>query len=298
MNNIYLHKKINEAVDKEFSYNELDNIKSFRERFNYCTKHLGAGIGQGSSRIVFQIDDEKVLKLAKNTGGLYQNKWEWNFYKNLNGIEILPEVYLCSDDYAYIVSDYVLPAKKKDFYKILGILWYNFEKDILMPVWHVIELDEMYKGYNKKYIGQKNYFEENWPDILNNKFLISINKYDDIIPVSEKAHKHIIKTILSPVVKYCTRIGEMNFLKNLMTYCKAEGVGWADLVGLSNWGISNKNKKLHLVLLDSGWTSETMGAIKKSLDNYNPDEINGVMTRDGEKEWEEIGRNENINDLL
>lgn len=298
MNNIYLHKKINEAIDKEFSYNELDNIKSFRERFNYCTKHLGHGIGQGSSRIVFQIDDEKVLKLAKNTGGLYQNKWEWNFYKNLNNLEILPEVYTCSDDYAYIVSDYVLPAKKKDFKKILGILWNDFEKKILMPVFHAIELDEMYKGNNKKYVSQKNYFENNWPDILNNKFLISIDKYDEIIPVSEKAHKQIIKTILSPVVKYCTHIGEMNFLKSLMTYCKAEGVAWSDLVGLNNWGISNKNGKLHLVLLDSGWTSETMDALRKSWDNYNPDEISGVMTRDGEKEWEEIKKDEDINDLL
>ena len=297
MNNIYLHKKINEAVDKEFSYNELDNIKSFRERFNYCTKHLGAGIGQGSSRIVFQIDDEKVLKLAKNTGGIYQNKWEWNFYKNLNDIEILPEVYTCSDNYTYIVTDYVLPVEEMDFKKILGVSWDDFLEDILKPVCKVISLENNYK-INKKYSGEKKYFTTKWPDILNNKFLVSIDKYDAIVPISEKAHKQIINIILSPVVNYCTYIGEIKFLKDLMTYCKSENVVVNDLGGFNNWGISNKNKKLHLVILDSGWTSETINALRDAWDIYNPDEINGVMTRDGEKEWEEIGRNENINDLL
>ena len=54
----------------------LDEIRSFRGRFKYCTEHLWNAIGKGSSRAVFQIDDEKILKLAINNKGIMQNTAE------------------------------------------------------------------------------------------------------------------------------------------------------------------------------------------------------------------------------
>ena len=59
-------KVLNEATDGRFSVDELNNIPYFRDREKYCEKHLGENIGRGSSRVVFQIDDNKVLKLAWN----------------------------------------------------------------------------------------------------------------------------------------------------------------------------------------------------------------------------------------
>ena len=59
-------KQINEAMNDTFSYEELGNIRTFSKRVAYCKQHLGNPIGNGSSRMVFQIDDEKVLKLAKS----------------------------------------------------------------------------------------------------------------------------------------------------------------------------------------------------------------------------------------
>ena len=57
---------VTEAAKDTFSLNELNAIKSFYGRSRYCWEHIGLPIGQGSSRDVYQLDDEKVLKLARN----------------------------------------------------------------------------------------------------------------------------------------------------------------------------------------------------------------------------------------
>ena len=54
----------------EFKQNflpEFRNIKSFNGKVKYAKERLGTPIGSGTGRIVFDIDGEKVLKLAKNT---------------------------------------------------------------------------------------------------------------------------------------------------------------------------------------------------------------------------------------
>ena len=59
-----IKKTILEAMDDSFSYDELSSLRYFTERGNYCKTHLGPSKGNGSSRIVFQVEDEKCLKLA------------------------------------------------------------------------------------------------------------------------------------------------------------------------------------------------------------------------------------------
>lgn len=59
----------------DFDIHQLDSMSSFRQRINYCTQYLEK-IGQGSSRIVFKLNDKTVLKLAKNQKGIEQNSFE------------------------------------------------------------------------------------------------------------------------------------------------------------------------------------------------------------------------------
>ena len=61
---------VTEAADDTFSLDDLDNIKSLYGRSRYCREHIGLPIGQGSSRDVYQLDDDKVLKLARNEKGV------------------------------------------------------------------------------------------------------------------------------------------------------------------------------------------------------------------------------------
>ena len=116
-----LKQRINEAADEQFSLKELTSIPNFNKRVQYCKQHLGMPIGNGSSRIVFQISDEKVLKLAKNTKGIEQNRAEDDYCINVS-----PTIFERDDKYTWLVSEYVLPAKKQDFKECLGISFEDF----------------------------------------------------------------------------------------------------------------------------------------------------------------------------
>lgn len=115
-------KKIFEAKKEGFRLDCLISAKSFAERVRYCKNMLGFPIGNGSSRMVFQIDDETCLKLAKNEKGIAQNKVEIGIASD-NFISYVPKVFNGSDEEngLWIITQYVLPAKSQDFKKILGI---------------------------------------------------------------------------------------------------------------------------------------------------------------------------------
>lgn len=110
---------LNEAQDDTFSFDDLNNIRSFAKRVEYCKMHLGNPIGRGSSRVVFQLDDEKVLKLAMNRKGVAQNNVEYDKYAET--YNVTPKLYNCANDETWIVTEYVLPAKRQDFMECLGI---------------------------------------------------------------------------------------------------------------------------------------------------------------------------------
>ena len=112
---------IKEAQDDEFSLDVLSGINSFRGRYNYCKLHIGNSIGKGSSRVVFQLSDQKVLKLAINQKGIAQNGQEGQKDYYLEQMGIVPEIYDSDDEGKWIVTEYVLPATAKDFKECLGI---------------------------------------------------------------------------------------------------------------------------------------------------------------------------------
>lgn len=121
-----IKKTILEAMDDSFSYDELSSLRYFTERVNYCKKHLGLPIGNGSSRMVFQIDDEKCLKLARNPKGIAQNEAEFDWYAQNYGI--LPHIYESADDKSWILVEYVIPAKAKDIKMCLGVDFNTFQR--------------------------------------------------------------------------------------------------------------------------------------------------------------------------
>ena len=73
-------KIINEmAYPFSFNMDEFKMLKTFAARIKYCQARLQR-ISSGSSRIVYKIDSEKVLKLAKNRKGIAQNEAEGGDY--------------------------------------------------------------------------------------------------------------------------------------------------------------------------------------------------------------------------
>lgn len=119
-------KKINEAQDNNFSFDELSNINSFKGKYDYCIQHIGQPCGKGSSRVVFQLSDEKILKLAFNKKGIAQNEAEDMTYN----YDTAPKIFECDNDYQWLVAEYVLPAKAQDFKICTGLAFKEFCKFI------------------------------------------------------------------------------------------------------------------------------------------------------------------------
>ena len=121
-------KKINEAADSSFDLKELSSIPTFKGRLNYCKEHLGPSIGRGSSRLVFQVDDEKCLKLAMNEKGIAQNEAECDWYKN--SMSIFPHIIDFDSHsnlmHSWLLVECVLPAKEQDFQYCLGLSFKEF----------------------------------------------------------------------------------------------------------------------------------------------------------------------------
>lgn len=64
-----------EEYPSEFDLAHFKALNNFSARARYCNEKLKR-ISSGSARIVYMIDDTKVLKLAKNKKGLAQNEIE------------------------------------------------------------------------------------------------------------------------------------------------------------------------------------------------------------------------------
>lgn len=68
-------QNIEEEYPSSWNLEEFKKLTSFKARIDYCRQHLGKP-HSGSSRLVFIVDNEKVLKLAKNSKGIAQNEVE------------------------------------------------------------------------------------------------------------------------------------------------------------------------------------------------------------------------------
>ena len=148
---IYLTEKIGritEAADNMFNLNELNQIPTFSGRVKYCTEHLGKPIGRGSSRVVFQIDDNRVLKLAANAKGVAQNRVESEWYKQ--DYDFIPKNYNIGNDCTWIDCEFVLPAIKKDFKVCLGMSFEEFCANLRI-------VESQYRRYGYGGYSQKDY---------------------------------------------------------------------------------------------------------------------------------------------
>ena len=70
-----IHSDISEEYPESWNIEDFKKLTSFNARVKYCEEKLRR-ISSGSSRIVYKIDDQKVLKLAKNKKGIAQNNQE------------------------------------------------------------------------------------------------------------------------------------------------------------------------------------------------------------------------------
>lgn len=108
--------------DEKFNLDSLNSLVSYSKKIKYAKEHL-TKLGEGSSRIVFDLNDGYVLKLAKNEKGLEQNltDGDWGLQKMYP--DLIPELKDKdeSDDCYWIISkkcSKITPNRFKDLTKI------------------------------------------------------------------------------------------------------------------------------------------------------------------------------------
>lgn len=120
-------KGLNESVlDEDYPTNfvmdEFKQLTSFNARIKYCQERLRR-ISSGSSRIVYQIDDTKVLKLARNKKGLAQNEVE---ERNSGGDYPTAEIFDYDENGLWNEMELATPLNEKIFLEITGFNWRDY----------------------------------------------------------------------------------------------------------------------------------------------------------------------------
>lgn len=131
--NIIIKEEFEQFLDEEypssFNMDYFKSLNSFNKRILYCEEHLRR-ISSGSSRIVYQIDDEKVLKLSKNQKGIAQNEVEISFSEDSYINYLFAKVHDYHDDYLWLEMELCKKITFGRFEQLTGVKFRDF-KDII-----------------------------------------------------------------------------------------------------------------------------------------------------------------------
>lgn len=112
--------KLLEDENKEFSLVEFGQLTNFAQRINYCNDKLKR-LGAGTSRVTYELDNNSVLKVAKNSKGIAQNNHEIYCGMNLYEDAFIQVKDADYDNDAWIIMEKADRVKSKDFDKYFGI---------------------------------------------------------------------------------------------------------------------------------------------------------------------------------
>lgn len=108
------------AYPTSFNIEEFKSIRSFADRVKYCENRLKK-LGAGTSRRVYQIDNEKCLKLAKNRKGIAQNIEEINLGNDIYAGSCFTKVYDYDQNGLFVEMELARRAKESDFKRLVGV---------------------------------------------------------------------------------------------------------------------------------------------------------------------------------
>ena len=183
----YKHIVDEMAYPTSFNMEVFKSLPSFNKRILYCQQHL-TRLSAGSSRIVYQIDNEKVLKLAKNQKGIAQNNAENDGY--LNSLDCFAKTYDSDENNLWIEMELAKKAKKSDFKRLTG---YSFD---VFCYWVEYVAERYGRSGYRRYNEYRQLFEsEEWEHMLYNDVTIfseiedymlnfQLNAYGDLQRIS------------------------------------------------------------------------------------------------------------------
>ena len=123
------HKLIESYLEEDYPTNfdlkEFSKLTSYNKRIQYCQERLKR-ISSGSSRIVYMVDDTKVLKIARNQKGLAQNEIEAG-YSNYHDLkDITAQVFAYDQKDLWVEMELARKVTPKVFQSVVGFSFEDF----------------------------------------------------------------------------------------------------------------------------------------------------------------------------
>ena len=139
---------MNEYYPESFSFDEFKEINSYSGKLQYAERNLQK-ISSGSARTAYKIDDEKVLKVAKNKKGLAQNSEEAEMYKQK--YDVIARVFETDDNDYWIEMELAKKISPSRFKQIAGISLEEIGRYLMIRNFNDNRYDEEMKAYEEKY---------------------------------------------------------------------------------------------------------------------------------------------------
>ena len=121
--------KLSDIVLEDYPSNwnveEFKKLTSFNQRIQYCEDNL-TRISSGSSRVVYKIDETKVLKLAKNKKGIAQNEVEIDFSNDYMWDEIVAKIFNYDPDNLWLEMELARKLTTNEFKSITGLTFEEY----------------------------------------------------------------------------------------------------------------------------------------------------------------------------
>jgi hypothetical protein len=162
-----IQKELEEDYPINWNVEDFKKLNSFNKRIQYCEEKL-TRISSGSSRIVYKIDESKVLKLAKNQKGIAQNEAEINFSNDYMWDGITAEIF--NDDENSLWVEMELARK------VTPTIWVNIVGMSLNDMMDCVRFVEGQKGSYSKNIPPM--LDEAYENEFTSRILDLIANYD------------------------------------------------------------------------------------------------------------------------
>jgi hypothetical protein len=165
---------IEEEYPTNWNIDEFKNLKSFNQRIQYCEKNLQR-ISSGSSRIVYKIDDTKVLKLAKNKKGLSQNETEIMYSEDYMMGDIVAQIFDYDENNLWLEMELARKVTPQLFQNIVGISFENYVDGVNYQDSNLRPRKQLYKPKEPENMGDM------WENDFVSRIFDLMGSYDNFV---------------------------------------------------------------------------------------------------------------------